>query len=515
MKAWLNHRFIYVALVAYAFLWFALHPAMAYLLDSDAVSYLTIAHRVANGDWLNSVNGLWSPLNSWLLVPFIKMGFDSWFVAKVWNFFFGGVVLIQAYYLFERLHFQKWIQTVFTSVLIFVICYFAYFQMFGDVLQLIFALAYVHLFVQKDFVLSKKKVILAALIMALGFYAKSYSLIFFVVHFTAICFLLWIKYKEKRSLIVANYILGVLISILVVLPWSFQMQKKYDEFSLTGFAGKLNISWYINSGRTFKDDIKLMIPPALDDSPSFWEDPYLSAGELSTPFSSFHHFKRWVMRFVHTTLVSLLCFSEISLFFIPIVFIYLYGLFRRKELDVLKLKLLLALFILPLGYLAMHIETRYVWLNTFLIIVLGIYLIHELEWSQTRKKVALFVFAASFLLSPLYYFTQLNGKNKELFELASTFKQNEISGKIVSNIHDEGSFWVVSYLSGLNNYTIEDGDFTLDQLIEEMKRYGIKYYWHTPSRNGDYTNEQEEFTENFDLVLQEGNELPALYKLKY
>lgn len=514
MNAWRNHNFIYIAILAYAILWFVLHPAMAYLLDSDAVAYLTIAHRVADGDFATSVNGLWSPLNSWLLVPFIKMGMDSWLAAKVLNFFFGGVVLVQAYFLFARLNFESWIRNLLSAMLVIVICFYAYYQMFGDVLQLIFALGYVHLFVQKDFVLNRKLVITAALIMGVGFYAKSYSLVFFMVHFTALCFIAWKKNFALRSKVLANYLIGILLAVLIVLPWSFQLQKKYREFSLTGFAGKLNMSWYINSGKTFKDDIKLLIPPAHDDSPSFWEDPILSAGELSTPFSSDYHFKRWVLRVGHTCLIALKSALEISIFYIPIILFLLYRLYKRKKIPAPFLSILLAVLILPLGYLAMHIETRYIWLNAVLIMILGVYLIKE--YTVAVKPIySIGILGGSFLLMILFIeLPDMIDRNKLLFQQAKLFTHDNIQGKIVSNIDDEGSFWVVSYLAGLNNYTIEKSEYSIDELAEEMNRYGVKYYWHCQEQGGDYNDDQELFKSKFELVFNSKRSVASLYKLK-
>jgi len=516
MNSFAHYKIPAFALAIYFMLYVLFYDSLQYLLDSDAVAYLTIAHRGAHGDWARSVNGLWSPLNSWLLIPFIKNGIDSWTAAKGLNAFFGGVLIFQFWALLGQLSFSKFKIALGTFMVVLPVCFFAYFQMFGDVLQLIFALAYISLIIKKDFIFNKRLVLSAAILMGVAYYAKSYSLVFFGLHFSILACLAFFKKENNRKKVLLNYVLGIGTIVLVCLPWAFQLQKKYGEFALTGLAGKLNMSWYINSGKTFNDSITLMVPPAYDDSPSFWEDPYLSAGELSTPFSSAYHFKRWVLRVGHTCLIALLSVCEISLLFIPIFLFFLLKLLKRKKIPEALLNIFWACILLPLGYLAMHIETRYIWLLLFLIIILGFYLIEVLGASKKIKRLALLVFGVSILAFPLFQLMTLDGKNENLFLMAKELQENNVQGKIVTNLSDEGSFWVVSYLAGLKNYTIETSDFTAEQLVQEMKRYGISQYLHyvSPRAGGGVFGVNDLKENGLEEVASFSDRYVILYKLK-
>ena len=94
--------FLAISLAIYILLWNLAFPYFQYLMDADAVGYLTVADRVANNDWHRSINGLWSPLNSWLLVPFIKKGMDGFTVAlKNQIEIEGRYVLIDKYFLYD------------------------------------------------------------------------------------------------------------------------------------------------------------------------------------------------------------------------------------------------------------------------------------------------------------------------------------------------------------------------------------------------------------------------------
>jgi hypothetical protein len=297
---------------------------------------------------------------------------------------------------------------------------------------------------------------------------------------------------------ITQYIVGVACAVLVVLPWTFALHQKYHQWSLTGFAGKLNMSWYINSGKTFKDDIILLIPPTYNDSPSFWEDPYVSQGVLSSPTSSFAHFVKWIARVVHTTLISITCFTEISFFSLAILLIGIfYFFFRQKEKLVEDEKyeiILCTIILLPLGYLMMHIETRYIWLNTFLLMIVAVKIVEiNMSWLQHKLLyvVTISIVLSSFITFPIIQFEQLKFKNKNLFDFSEELKSHSIKGKFTSNITDAGQLWVVAYLTGSQFYTIEKTDYTLSELKNEIVRYDLDYYFL--------------YTENNKFVLESGD----------
>jgi hypothetical protein len=470
-----------------------MNPLLGYNLDSDCVAYLTIAERVAHGDYFNSINGLWSPLNSWILALFIKNGFDAWSTAKCLNALFGAIILIQSFFLFLKFKINKHLVVYLQTVLSIVMVYFVYFQMFGDVLQIMLVLCYLWILWHKDsHPMSYKQAVFSGLIMGIAFYAKAYSFFFFALHFLAT--LAWhsnqldLKWKKGLSL----YGVGLLTAIVVMMPWSWMLHKKYNEWSLNGHAGKLNMSWYINSGKSFNTNIGLLIPPSYDDSPSFWEDPYLSQSNLSTPFTSATHFVKWIFRIVHTTIIMIFCFQEISFLGLSLLLFGLFYFFFRKEKNENVIEnfqmqcLLITIIILPLGYLMMHIETRYIWLAVILLMILGAYLIDKLANLYANKYIqhALYgILAISFLVFPLYQFENLKDKNKDLFEFADVLNKNHIKGKFTSNMSDAGRMWVVAYLTKSNFYTIEQSGFTQEALLNEMKKYQVRYYFFESENN--------------------------------
>src|SRR5687768_4726005 len=53
---------------------FLLYPWYRYVLDDDGIGYAMVTKRLAAGDFFNALNGYWSPLHSWLALPFFKAG---------------------------------------------------------------------------------------------------------------------------------------------------------------------------------------------------------------------------------------------------------------------------------------------------------------------------------------------------------------------------------------------------------------------------------------------------------
>lgn len=476
MKNWREQWPLPMAILFYFLLWLKLDPWLGYMLDSDAVAYLTLAEKAAAGDFWRSVNGLWSPLNSWLLAPFIRYGYNSWETAKVFNALIGALLLLLAWLLSFRFIQHLKLRFCFIMSLALMMVYFVYFQVFADLLQLFFLLLYLLLLWSENFIHKSYKVILISLVMAMAFYAKAYTSLFFLLHFSVSLFWMYQTRKEFKPIYWRTWILGITLFLICLSPWSWAIHKKYQVWTVNGLAGKLNMSWYINSGKSFRDSIGLMIPPPYQNSPSFWEDPYLSQDHLSSPMSSMHHFFRWTARVVLTCFQAIACMNEISALALAILFFLLFYYFKREK-NHLPIQLLgFTCLILPMGYLTMHIETRYLWLSAILLLIAGFFLIEQHIASRKIRLLGVLILCISFTYFPILQFESLRFKNKDLFEKANWMKSLGMKGSFTSNKTDSGAMWVIAYLTGNSFYTIEKSNYGLDELKKEMTRYHVDYY---------------------------------------
>lgn len=478
MKNWAIHSIPVLGILLFVLGWKVMYPWLGYMLDSDAVGYLTVAERAARGDFFTSINALWSPLNSWLLLLFSHDGMNFFFRAQLWNVLFGIVLLVQLWWMNGKLGMNLFLRSISQLTLSMVMIYLVYYQVFADLLQCVFVMTYLLWLLHRDNKNSVFTAIVAGLIMGIGFYAKAYTWFFFVLHFSFVQWFNWVNRRIEGKAVLLNSFTGILSSLLVMLPWIYAIKQKFGVWSITGLAGKLNMSWYINSGKTFKDSIQLLIPPTYPDSPSFWEDPFPSQGILTGPFSNLSAFAHWIARCIHTSLSAITCYHELSVFALIIVVWGAYNFLwkKRKTTEFSAEKILvLALLVLPLGYLTMHIETRYLWLSLFLLpLVFDRYIA---SFGDLQRKVVATVFSFGFLVFPLLQIEQLREKNKDLFEEAVQFKKNNFTHQAyTSSADDAGRMWVISYLTKSHYYTIEASSFNEEELISEMKQYGIKWF---------------------------------------
>lgn len=478
MKNWAIHSIPVVGILLFVVGWKFMYPWLGYMLDSDAVGYLTVAERVARGDFFTSINALWSPLNSWLLLIYSHSGMNFFFRAQLWNLVIGMVLLGQLWWLNCKLGVGVFLRGVTQLTLSVVMIYMVYYQVFADLLQCVFVLTYLLWLLHRDNKNAAITAVVAGVIIGIAFYAKAYSWFFFVLHFTCMQAIYFFTRQYSGYKATINGLLGITSSLIVMFPWIYAIKYKFGVWSITGLSGKLNMSWYINSGKTFKDSIRLLIPPTYSDSPSFWEDPFPSQGVLTGPFSDLSAFIHWIARCIHTVLSAITCYTELSVFALFCIGwgVYHFLWLKRNTTTFMAEKMLvLALFVLPLGYLTMHIETRYLWLSLFLLPIVFDRFINS--FTSLQKNVLTILWSFAFLVFPLLQIEQLREKNKDLFEEALRLKQYHFTHEsFTSSVVDAGRMWVVAYLTKSHYYTIEASTFKEEELIQEMKRYQIKWY---------------------------------------
>lgn len=80
-----------------------------YQINPDATGYMQIAKRYAAGDIREAVNGYWSPLISWLLVPFVWLDIDPQLGAKILALVASVIILLVVWYVLYKQKISWWI----------------------------------------------------------------------------------------------------------------------------------------------------------------------------------------------------------------------------------------------------------------------------------------------------------------------------------------------------------------------------------------------------------------------
>jgi hypothetical protein len=460
-----------------------LFPYFKFIIDPDGVGYMMVTNRVASGDYFRSINGLWSPLNSWLAVPFVKWGYETLLSFKILNVIFGAGVILLADRVYKKLNVHEFGRIVLSLVTIPILVYMCFAQIAGDLLQVLLLLVFFNVLWYKNYFNSIFFAVFCGLMAGLAYLSKAYTFHFilfstFLFHFFNAPVTQTVEFK-KRLIFYTTLILSMLLFSAF---WIYFLHLKYGNWQISN-AGNLNIAWSMDSRKIFTPNIKLLIPPPYPDSPSFWEDPYFVQGRFSGPFDSFGNFIKQILRTGQTILVSLRCYSEFSIFSFLVLLTGTYLLIaKQKTIQVLNnhKHAVICMLILNLGYIFIHIEPRYMWLSLFFLMGLGVYYIQELsayfELSTQKQKLIIVVFALTFAANPIFLTEDLSGVGKSNFEIAEFCAQNKVKGKFISSPHTEDS-WIIAYLTKNNYYSNDQKNYTSDELMQEIIRYKIDYYF--------------------------------------
>lgn len=445
-------------------------PLYQYIFDVDGVGYGMVARRLAAGDFANAVNGYWSPLHSWLIFPFLKLGLSEVIAFKLSNGFLSVATLFIINSLLKKveLNVKQRSAILFTSVIL--LLHYSYYELAADLLLVPLFLLYVNLVFSKNFFQSLKLQLQAALIAALCYFAKTYAFpLLILLHLT----LSLHNWYANGKLQWKSLLLFYLVFLLCCFPWMIALYTKY-HFLTIGTSGKLNWTWYLGGVVHTENFFHL---PVYNNSTSWWEDPYYASNNSFTMFSSFSLFLHQFRVVAFNTVALLKTYAEISIFSSAIVVWLLFK--SRKPENTLWQKLLVITLLFPIGYLLNHIETRFFWVFGFLFLIAGSVALKELfsktDSKQPLKLLVATLFYFSFLIQPINYLKDSANTGKEVIQLAEHFKRNSFHGSFASNTK-QGECEVAAFLSDSKFYFRAKENYTYNELITKMQNNKISTY---------------------------------------
>lgn len=489
--------FIAASIVAY--------PHYQYYIDPDAVAYLTIARRYAEGDYLRAVNGLWSPFHPWLVALCMKQGMDGLWAAQITNGIACALVLVCVFFLFRRFKIHRSVSWAFMITLPAFMTYCLFKQLFDDVWQVVFLLCYLLLITSRNFISQPWKWVLCGLIGALAFYAKTYSIYFISLHLPVVTYLLSGRDRKKPRRWILPYVTTLVTLWLLLIPWLFAMHEKYGRWALSN-AGDINHSWTLKGRKTFDPSIKHLIPPPYEDSPCNMEDPYFNEPHYFKPWESVQLFGAQIVRSTLSVAQGLLVINEMSSLLLAVLLISAYFLFFRKDQQIFGVNhaiLVWASLIAPIGYVLLHFEARYIWILGYSGIILGSVWLMYLRKYVTQRGLwyaLVWMYALSFVSYGFYDMKLLFKKGEDIYLQAQEINKLGLKGSYTSNDKPTRAP-ATALLTGCPYYTIEYPDFPHHELLEEMRRYKVKYY---------FFYHQPHDAPNINFVDENGNPFPEL-----
>lgn len=479
-----NHWQIIIVCILFAVITIALSSNTELFLhqvNPDATSYFTIAKKYASLDFRHAINGYWSPILSWLLVPAVWINIDLALAARVINTIVGILIMLVIYQFLIKNRASKTLATG-TSIILAIMLnkWILIGSISPDLLMalLIVVLCILALkFVDKP---SKKMGILIGVIGALMYFTKGFGFYLFVAALALLA--LWRLIVTKNiKLILKQYLPVFLTFIVITLPFICAISYKYQRITINN-AGTYN---YLSFSPTLKGHYLANsagpVAPLNDTAISNWEDPSVFIDMMPnwSPFES----KKSLGYFLEKTWNNIVLTQEIliemgTLITLGVIVMILACLGRQNRQTYVFFTIISIVQVL--AYSLVFIEERYIW-------SIGILAITSLAlWLNTmqRKKILTslqlaigFIILAALIIQPMpeKYMSYKKGTQNNLSRVNFTKKVIPSGSKIIA---DEFSAYYISYYNNYHQYGILETPAKTNEAAyyKRLKDLGIKYY---------------------------------------
>ena len=456
---------------------YVVYPHYQYYIDPDGVSYLTIAKRYATGDVHKAINAYWSPWSCWLTAMLIKTGMEAIPASVVINTIGAAVFLYISQSFFLKFDIIRKLQWLLNITLALFLCFAIFWQSFDDLWQCFFLLSTLRIMLSSRFAGTPLLWIGIGVTGALGYFAKAYSLPFFIIN-TLFC-----SYFIDKSQWLKISATAIIIMILCSISWICILHHKYGMWT-TSTAGTLNLSWYLAGHPYWKQSIDLLLPPAYSNSPNYWEDPWLANGTLPHFWDSWHLFGRQVLRIGYNIYKLLVSMLQLSVFF-PFTIFLLMRFFGNRKTRLPDPSFLIALsaLLFPLGYLIITFESRYIWYLLPLSMVAGGLFVQDQMGDRSRKNAVKFlpiIFALSYLIYPAWGMITMYNEGAKEHDISLQLKRLNIHGSFTAITKpgiETQRMNRLAYFSGNQLYSIPKQEIRAADILREMRRYHVKYFF--------------------------------------
>lgn len=513
---------LYFFLALYLIVAISVYPYYKYYIDPDGTSYIGIAKKYHDGNFRDAINGFWtSPMISWLIALLLFLPVNAITAAKIAGVIIGFADLIGIFFLVKRFELPVWMNNLFLLASVILIICWIQTGVAVDLLLLPFLCFYFSIIFKKDFFDNPKNSIWCGILGALAYFAKSYAFVFFIPHF--LLFNVFHFFKDKNPNRLKTFRRSLLTAYIVFFLacgwWIGFISYKYGKLTYS-IAGEINFSMLLNNGvRNIAPNIGYFLEPPNSTAIDYTEDLFYIQGKQVTPFSAPAAFLKLIL---DTLIVAKDIFLNMSpLSFAVIIISILFAFFQikkaRSSVFVFSTVSVLAF---PLGYLLIHIEERYIWIITLLLMIQGLYLLN-IFFNTIRIHVIFCILVSSvflftFLQNPVKQFLNSANYYDYLYNVAETCK-NEYH--IKETVYQRGDFGSMQYVCFLINspQVIKNPSYGVEKPFswftpppkEILLENDIKYFfdWHWGNTPADSIYDFEEITKGKIYGLK-------IYKIK-
>jgi hypothetical protein len=400
----------------YVLAYLCLLPFFYRQTDVDTIGYIAAAEHYAAGDLYAGINGYWSPLLSWLLVPFLWLKVSSLLSIKLINLAAGVIALKFIARLARLFHFNemytRWCMLIaMPHLAMFSLC-----AATPDVLACMSWLGVLYyafrLFSKTDHV----NIANLAIWGAISYFAKYYHFYALVLLLFTLIVLSWFYLRNRK--VVSAYLQAAVLFLIISGAWMCALYMKHGIFTPTT-AGAHNL-YTSYAGETNAPQVGEKILPLQYDRYLYtaWEyvpDYFTGTNTTLTPdiqMIVIHSLKNMVKGPAYF-------YIEYALFVLSLIVLFYTKALRN---NICLTALLLAVLIYPAGYFVTTIDYRYLLFGVIACLFLSFFAL-QLTHSVVVKTGIGALLAASFLL-PLHRINQFQHKGENYYLMNDRFNDS-------------------------------------------------------------------------------------------
>lgn len=509
------------AIASYLLVCAAALPWFLRRVGPDAVCYLSVAMKYRDGHFADAVNGFWSPLLSWLLAPFVRLGPPPEACARCLQVLIGAGTLTAIWWLCLRLDLPRAVRRFVTLGCVPAVTMYAISDTGPDLLMAGLLAIYIGIVVAEGYPRSNAEAAAAGAVGGLAYLAKAYAFPFFLLHFGVLTGWLlarrWKAPAECRRAAVAS-VVGLLAFVAIAGPWVAVVSRTYGRFTI-GTTAAYQASLAAGQGSLTR--VYGLTPPPNPTAVSAWEDPTAALKRGGTPAAAaasrpavpegtrpsagtprLSAFARMSRSLVHNSRhlgAVMLRFSVLS----PLILVGLASMIVSRPAGPLRDRALLLLgtiLLYPSGYLLIFLVPRYLWLLTFLLAA-SAGLLTMAPWWPTRPLARAWLAAvllASFAAWPCWVVARLwNNVLEETPAVAARLAPDIPAGARIASDAEWGISNSIAYHLGCRYHGMAAPGMPAETeagLLGEQQ-VGVFFAWEDPDRHA---------------VLRTARELPPL-----
>jgi hypothetical protein len=458
----------------------------------DTFQYLVIAEDYSKGNFAEAVNSFWSPMFSWMLVIFLKTGIEPFLSIQLLQIIIGSVALLGVFVLIPFRQENRILFLLFLFSFVILILSFAILVATPDLLLMTVGIWYLIFISGKHFYFNNKfSFLLFGLIGAMLYFAKGAGFVFFLLSFSIINLLFFIRKDFDRKKIVFKYFSSLFIFFIISSFWIVLISKKENKilfssaaeynFKLIGPASNPNILGELRHPFEWNG----LIPPFQKNAINAWEEPQKMEIKNWSPFHSRNEFFHY-MKIIFKNLWSIQSFyfgkDAGTILVLGMLFLVLK---KRNEAKIIFSENIIPILIAvscTLPYIFVLVTDRYIWINNIVLGVLAIAVFDVLSKKNRNISIVfLLIFSILIAFQPAKELLANHDDYSNIFLEEETLSKY-ISGNTVS-VLTNGEIGGENYTkSTLINYFSHSKYFGIlcvpeqsKNMSDELKKYKIKY----------------------------------------